>query len=337
MERGFVYTLVAVASALCDPVTAAETSISTYREMCDASAAVALDKDHFVVGDDELNVLRVYRRGQPTSVAQIDLSKFLGTKASKESDIEGAARVGDRIFWISSHGTNSDSEVQDRRRRFFATELVAGAIPAVRPVAKPYSRLVQDLASDAKLAKYGLAEATARPPKIKGALNIEGLADGGDGRLLIGFRNPLPGDKPLIVPLDNPGEMIQGGTARLGNPIELDLGGRGVRSIERVGDAYLIVAGPYDAAGEFSLYRWSGKETDAAVPIEAPILNGLFPEALFAVVETGEVQILSDDGKAKVGARDCKDAPRAQQSFRSVTLKPRVQDVQGEERRPRGR
>jgi hypothetical protein len=32
--------------------------------MCDASAAVALDADHFVVADDENNVLRIYRRGR---------------------------------------------------------------------------------------------------------------------------------------------------------------------------------------------------------------------------------------------------------------------------------
>jgi len=32
--------------------------------MCDASAAVALGNDRFIVADDEDNVLRVYRRGQ---------------------------------------------------------------------------------------------------------------------------------------------------------------------------------------------------------------------------------------------------------------------------------
>src|SRR5215212_2246202 len=68
-----------------------------YRGMCDASAAVALGKDHFVVGDDELNVLRVYTRDQPEAVGQVDLSSFLGTKPKKESDLEGAARLGNKI------------------------------------------------------------------------------------------------------------------------------------------------------------------------------------------------------------------------------------------------
>jgi Protein of unknown function (DUF3616) len=304
----------------------AEPTISMYGEMCDASAAVALDQEHFVVGDDELNVLRVYKRGQSSSVAQIDVSKFLGTKPKKESDIEGAARVGNTVFWISSHGTNKDGEVQDRRRRFFATEVVAGTPPSVRPVGKPYAALVQDLASDPKLTKYDFADAAGRAPKTPGALNIEGLADATDGRLLIGFRNPLPGGKALIIPLENPEELTRndapaGTRARFGNPVELDLNGLGVRSIERVGDSYLVVAGPFDAKGDFRLLRWSGKD-EKVDPIDAPSLKGLNPEALFAFGETGEIQILSDDGEFKIGSGKCKDAAQAQQMFRSVILRP---------------
>lgn len=328
MKNVFAY-VIAATSVLCGPATAAEPTITTYREMCDASASVALDKDHFVVGGDELNVLRVYRRGQPSSVAQIDLSKFLDTKRDKESDLEGAARVGNTIFWISSHGTNSEGKVQDRRRRFFATEVVPGSSPpTIRPVGKPYSKLVQNLASDPRLAKFQLGEAATKPPKTSGALNIEGLADGGGDRLLIGFRNPLPGNKALIIPLENPGELIDEKasaevSARFGNPIELDLKGQGIRSIERVGNAYLIVAGSIDGKGNFTLFRWSGKETGEGLdPIDTPSLNNVSPEALFAIPESEEVQFLSDDGSMPVGGGDCKDAPPAQQTFRSVTFKP---------------
>lgn len=310
-------------SVVCQPALASDAPVVAYREMCDASAAVALDKDHFIVGDDELNVLRVYKRGEPASVRQIDLAKFLGTKADKESDIEGAARVDDTIFWISSHGTNSKGEVQDRRRRLFATKIVAGVPPTVQPLGSPYTKLVQDLASDPKLAKYGLGDAATKPPKTKGALNIEGLADDGKGGLLIGFRNPLPGNRALVVPLQNPTELIQGkAAARFGAPIEIDLDGTGIRSLERVGNSYLIVSGPYDADGKFALRRWSDKQPDQPERIDVSSLGGLFPEALFSIDETGEIQILSDDGKFQVAGGDCKDAARSQQAFRSITLKP---------------
>lgn len=325
MKCGLGYALGVAAMALGAEIATAET-VSTYREMCDASAAVALDKDHFIVADDELNVLRIYRRGQPASVRQVELSKFLGTKPTKESDIEGAARVGDTIYWISSHGTNSEGEVQDRRRKFFATELAAASPPTVNPVGKSYSKLFADLTSDPKLTAYGLGDAATRPPKTKGALNIEGLADFGDGKLLIGFRNPLPGNKALLIPLENPAELVKNDVnkdvrARFGTPFELDLGGLGVRSVERIGTGYLIVAGPYDAQGEFKLLRWSGKDGHVD-PVDVPLLKGLYPEALFAIPDTGDVQILSDDGKFPIDGGDCKDAPRAKQEFRSIVLKP---------------
>ena len=50
-----------------------------FRGASDASAAVAIGEDMFIVGDDENNVLRVYRTGQAGSpVFSYDLTAFLG-------------------------------------------------------------------------------------------------------------------------------------------------------------------------------------------------------------------------------------------------------------------
>ncbi|MCP1850265.1 MULTISPECIES: DUF3616 domain-containing protein [unclassified Bradyrhizobium] len=320
MRSSLVVTLVLALTVLAELADAEPATL--YRGMCDASAAVALDKDHFVVADDELNVMRIYKRDQPDSVAQVDLSSFLDTEPDKESDLEGAAAIGNRIFWISSHGTNKDGKVQDRRRRLFASELVTATVPTVRAVGKPYSKLVEDLAADPRFAKYGLAEAATKPPKTKGALNIEGLAATADGRLLVGFRNPLPGDNALVVSIDNPDEVITGAPTKLGEPIEIKLGGRGIRSFERIGTSYLIVAGPIDGKGSFDLYRWSGKSADDPAIVPNVDLSGLNPEALFAIPNTEEVQILSDDGTVEVDGTECKDAQRKSQQFRSLTVKP---------------
>src|SRR4051794_39815217 len=131
--------------------------IFVYSGICDASAAAALGKDHFVVADDERNVLRVYKRGQAVAVGQTDLSKFLDTKPDKESDIEGAAAIGNKIFWITSHGANKEGEVQKRRRKLFATAIVDAAVPTVRETGKPYGGLMEVLGSDPRFAKYNLA------------------------------------------------------------------------------------------------------------------------------------------------------------------------------------
>lgn len=114
MIRSFLalLSLVAAHAALQKP--------QTYWHMCDASAAVALDNERFVVADDEGNVLRVFKRGEPEPLSEHNLTKFLDAKKG-ESDLEGAARVGDRIYWISSHGVNKNGKFEPNRQRFFAT------------------------------------------------------------------------------------------------------------------------------------------------------------------------------------------------------------------------
>ena len=57
----------AVASAASGP-----SDVREYLGCCDASAAVPIDDDRFVVGDDETNVLRVYSRehGGPPQIGR---------------------------------------------------------------------------------------------------------------------------------------------------------------------------------------------------------------------------------------------------------------------------
>jgi Protein of unknown function (DUF3616) len=294
-----------------------------YRGMCDASAAVALDSDHFVVANDERNTLLIYRRGVADAVDSVPMSKFLGTEEDIESDIEGAAEVAGRIYWITSHGRNSKGKVREQRHRLFATEIVPGTVPPkLKPAGTPYSGLLEDLIKADPLRSYKLEEASKQPPEALGGLNIEGLAATPSGALLIGFRNPVPGGRALIVELENPREVVSGARARLGAPMELDLGGRGIRSLERIGSDYLIVAGPPADKGRFDLYRWSGKRSAVPQRLARVDFGTLRPEAMFEVPGTSTLQILSDDGGIKTHGIACKDRPPTEQSFRSLTLKP---------------
>jgi len=294
--------------------------VSTYSGSCDASAAVALDAEHFVVGNDERNTLHVYRRGQAQAVGSLKLAKFLDTRANEESDIEGAAAVGTRTYWISSHGRDGKGNAQPARHRFFATETVTGSTPSLEPVGKPYVDLLRDMESTDALKPYQLAAAARLAPEADGGFNIEGLASAPDGGLLIGLRNPIPRGRALVIPLNNPGDLIKGSRARFGTPIELDLGARGIRSIERVGSSYLIVAGPPADRGSFALYRWSGRAVDAPTPIGGVDLKGLRPEAVFAIPQSDRVQLLSDDGGVMIDGLACKKLPEARQTFRSLTI-----------------
>ncbi|HKQ37567.1 MAG TPA: DUF3616 domain-containing protein [Verrucomicrobiae bacterium] len=289
---------------------------------CDASAAVALDRDLFVVASDEDNILRVYSRFRPgPPVSQVDLSAFLRPeKENEESDLEGAAQLGDRIYWISSHGRNSKGKEQESRHRFFSTTAtVTNGAAQLRAVGNFYSGLLDDMIVDPRLAAFNLHSAAELPPKSPGALNIEGLTATPEGHLLIGFRNPIPKGRALLLPLLNPAELIEGYPAKFGTPVTLDLGGLGIRSMSYWHESYLIIAGPADGEGEPQLFRWSPGHEPKLVP--APQLRGLNPEAIAYSPGATDFLLISDDGTATVGGHDCKKlkAP-AQRRFRALAF-----------------
>lgn len=291
-----------------------------YRGLCDASAAVALDAQHFVVANDEDNLLRIYRRGEASPQGTLALAGFLG--ADKESDLEGAARIGQRIYWIASHGRNASAKLRAERYRFFATEVDSSLTPPrLRPVATAQTTLLAQLIEAPSLQAWRLADAARLAPEARGGLNIEGLADTAQGELLIGFRNPVREGKALLAVLRNPAALLDGAKADIGRAIALDLGGRGVRSIERVGSDYLVVAGPVADQGDFAAYRWSGQPGAAPQRIGGVALGTLRPEAIFAWPDSGTLQLLSDDGGIETAGAACKDRPEAERSFRSIELR----------------
>ena len=314
--------LFVVAAVMLHGPTAQAQVTTLYRGMCDASAAVALDRVHFVVANDEDNTLRVFQRGQPQAVATLPLAQYLDT--SKESDLEGAARIGTRIYWISSHGRNASAKLRSDRYRLFVTEVdETTSLPTLRPLSTPHSQLLQQMLHAEALKPWRLADAARLAPEAAGGLNIEGLADTADGELLIGFRNPVREGKALLVTLRNPLQAVAGAAAEFGPPIGLDLGGRGVRSIERLDSGFLVVAGPTADRGDFVLYRWSGRAADAPQRLPDVGWGTLRPEALFAWPHSGSlVQILSDDGGVESAGVACKDRPAAEQAFRSIDFKP---------------
>jgi hypothetical protein len=294
-----------------------------YPEMCDPSAAVAITDALFIVASDEDNVLRVYKRGTSDAPQRFDLNSFLRPDDHPEADIEAGTRMGDRIFWIASHGRNAKGKPRPSRHRLFATRVtVEGNNATVIPVGQPYTRLLEDLAQAPALQKYDLDGASKMAPEDKGGLSIEGLAATPQGTLMIGFRNPIPEGKALIVSLDNPEQVIEGERAIFGAPIELSLDGLGIRSIEyRERQArYLIVAGPYNDGGNASLFDWSGRPSDAAKLIGEAQFGELNPEAMFVYPgDLTAVQFLSDDGGRKLNGVSCKEMAPAERRFRGFS------------------
>lgn len=300
----------------------------------DASSALALDHAHMLVGDDENQVLRVFSRSNSgPAVAGFDLNPFLelldlyGNGTPREIDLEGSTRVGNRLYWIGSHSHNRDSESRTNRGRLFATDISGPATNLSLIFVGRYDYLKIDLMNwDAGNAHgrganyYGLTasgQPGVDPKAVDGSgFNIEGLtmAPGSATAAYVCFRAPfIPAAnrvKALVVPVLNFTALAAGGfttpgAAQFGAPIELNLGGRGIRSMEGGNNGYLIVAGPPGLASgmapsDFRLFTWSGLAADP-VRERAAALAGLIPEGLVELppgpwTENSRVQLISDNG-----------------------------------------
>ena len=258
-------------------------------------------------------------------MGSFDMTSFLGIEPDNpEADIEAAAMIGRRIYWITSHGRNKDGKLRPNLYRFFATDvLIENRSIKLRPAGKPYRSLIHELLKTQPARRLGLDKATRfgtelkkkdrekLAPKNEG-LNIEGLCASADGgTLYIGLRNPRPKDKPggrakaIVVPLCNPDRVIEKGEAPIfGEPMLWDLKGLGIRSMEysRFHKACFIIAGGPDEDVGFALYRWSGKpESPPELERDLSLGKSKFsPEALIPFEKSGRLLILSDDGSLPV-------------------------------------
>lgn len=314
-------------------VRAARSSVPTspaviFEGACDASGAVPIDAHRFAVADDEDNVLRIYdadRGGAPLHAVDVspDLRaphKKKKKKSGPEADLEAATRLGDTALWLSSHARNKKGKEKEARLRYFGTSIPRVGEP-VHLRGAAYSGLLADLLASPELAGMRLHEAAARPPQAEGGLNIEGMTAMPDGRVLLGFRNPTPGARAILVALENPLDPLEGEPARFGSPVRLDLGGMGVRGLSYWRGSYLIVAGHRDDGGRPRLYAWRGPGA-LAHELAQTVPAHFNPEAFFTPEDRDELMLLSDDGSREIDGVRCKDLEdSAQKRFRGAWLR----------------
>lgn len=318
--------------ALCVARAPVPVEYFEYHGLCEASAAVAVGANHFLVADDQDSILRLYERGKPApiTIPPWDLAGDLGIPKEfvgkdRKTDVEGAAATEKngvyRVYWITGH-----AERWRTQRLLFATDVTSqGGKWDIKLVGTPYRGLREDLLGDKVTIGY-IDNPELRDSDAANGFNIEGLAAMPDGKLLIGLRNPVVRGEALVVRLDNPDEvLLKGAPPKFGKIIPLPLDGHGIRSIDRVGDRYLIISGAVRDEPGHSLYWWSGSREDR--PTVARYRIGLpgddfRPEALSAIPGTDKVQLLGDDGN--VGDRDaeCRKAPQENKKLRSVIITP---------------
>jgi hypothetical protein len=293
----------------------------------DGSTALAIDADYMLVGDDENQVLRLYRRnvsGLPVSLFDFQVELALTSQEAGEVDIEASTRVDNRLYWMGSQSNNNAAQGRTNRSRIFATDLTGSGPASTLAYAGRYDHIKEDLINwdvnnlHGKGSNYyGFAASAADGvnPKAPDGFNIEGLsmAPGSTNIALIGFRAPLvpPSQRAaaLVLPVTNFPDLVANGglagSAQFGAPIELNLRCRGIRSIEASTNGVLISAGPPGkttgvSPGDFRLFTWTGNAADT--PQEhAADLTGMNPEGIVEVppppwTADTQVQLISDEG-----------------------------------------
>jgi hypothetical protein len=298
----------------------------------DGSTAIAVDSDFMFIGDDENQTIRLYPRAHSSLPLQaFDFSSYLDLPDNmngvfREVDVEASTRVGNRFFWMGSHGHAADGEPRTNRTRIFATDFSGTGSNSTLAYAGRYDYLKLDLINWDKqnlhgkgANYYGLeaSDADGVPPKAPdgSGFSIEGLSmmPGSTNGAYVAFRAPIvPATNrtyALIVPVLNFATIAAGtgppGSCQFGPPIELDLFGRGIRSLEGAGTNFLLVAGAAGAGGgtypqDFRLYTWSGDPNDRPQQRSAD-LTGLGPEGIIDLPpapwsSNTVVELLTDNG-----------------------------------------
>jgi hypothetical protein len=284
----------------------------------DASAAIGLDSDYMVIGDDENNALLVYHRFQSgLPVAAFNYAALSGlTDDDKEVDCEAGTRSfvhPERVYWSGSMSNGGKKYKEEPNRScLFATD-ITGTGAATQFVYKGhYNNLRKQLLTWGDAHGYRLSEAAdyGMTPKAVDGFNIEGMIFGPDSTTMyICFRAPIVPvnnrTKALIAPIQNFESWFNNGQPSgdpvIGDPIELNLGGRGIRDMLRLHDGtYLIIAGSSDEILNGALYTWTGKAGDAPVLTNTADVYAFKIESGLEIFNngqpTGKVQVISDNG-----------------------------------------
>ncbi len=243
------------------------------------SAAVAIDQNLFAVSTGNDNLLRIYQQGKAAAIATLDISGFLGIPGGL-TDIRGATRRGDRIYWIGSHSRDEQGKLRPDTYCFFATDIRTDQENVTLvPVGKPCTTLLDKLPSNSIVRTLRLDKAIG-PRKAmpalsptRSGLSISALAaDPRINVLHIGFNNPRPlrvmTGRPhaLTIPLNNPADVVEKGKDPIfGEATLWDFNGLGITGLaySQIHEKFIIVAQPHNQPHPCVVYHWSGMKANS--------------------------------------------------------------------------
>lgn len=276
-------------------------SATVYEGLCDASGAVALPEgsfgERFLMVNNDDSFVRVFAVGDAAG-PRPGLPLRAPEDARRSFDIEAATWLDGEALFVGSLSRGDDGR-PDPDRWHFLSVAVGEDDAADGPVLRAggsSARLLAGLAAlddDLAAAIGALDEVDPDLAPSTAGINLEGMSVTADGAaLFLGFRNPVPAGRSLLVKLLNPRAVLfEDADPDFAAPVRLDLGGLGIRSMEYspAAGAYFIVAGPTGEDGAFDIFRWVEGGTPEPVPGARTALDGLpgfAPEGL-VIDQTG--------------------------------------------------
>jgi hypothetical protein len=309
----FILTYAASANSLTPQDTRWPTGIS------DASDGIALDNKYYVTGDDEQDVLNVYSRdssGLPLTSFNYSTLLNLPDLSKPEVDVEAATSSPHntaKVYWLGSMSNGkAPFDNKPNRDRIFATTISGTGIATTFSVTGYASLRSAILAwGDAHGYNFSASAAAGVDSKTPAGFAAEGMVFGPDSTTLyVGLRAPLVPTtnrtKAVIAPVTNFESWFKDSAATspptFGDPIELDLGGRGIRDLIRMPNGtYIILAGSPGATLVGAIYKWTGKPTDAPIRVISPStdtlnIEGVLPVNINGLLSLSDLQVITDKG-----------------------------------------
>ncbi len=279
-------------------------SVLVYQGICDGSAAIRLDGDKLLVAYDEMNSLFLFDAEGGAIQQTIELGELLELPDNSEMDLEAAVVQGSGVWWIGSHGLDSEADLVPNRRVLFKTTLPGNSSVDSETKSGLLTMELQEGPYDLSelLSEFAGDDAARLAPK-KGGINVEGISVTRDGDMLIALRSPLTnglaGDATILQ------VAKQGQTFQLVENHRFSLGDRGIRDIVISDGGYYLIAGDVKSGGDFSIFRW---QLSGALEEVFAIPHNFNAEGL---VDMGQYWlVLSDDGKVKRKDREASDGDR---------------------------
>jgi hypothetical protein len=288
----------------------AKPEIFKFEGICSATAGVMLRGFSIAVADADDNDLQIYALTGGRSGGTIDLHALSEVNEGTLlgfSSFQGAARVGDRIYFIGSHARQKAGHNRPNFRRLVSVESqIVNGREQLSPVDNGYLRLAHDIGEDSELKKVSLERSIKLmypkldrlAPQLQG-FNIQGLAPSRDGKgLFIGLRNPVRRNRGIVLELRNPSQLMKRESeASFGPPILLGLGGRGIVSIDfsPAVRSYFILAADATKDTNFAVYRWSGQTNDSSPVLVHELSTPINPHALIVGRIGNRALLLSND------------------------------------------